>query len=95
MEPEFQKETPQDDFSPDEAAASLAFATQLSEGMMTPAEIPVGEPMEGMDTEEVTEPEENIEEKLGTLKEEIATMIDEKIGALREDIKSALNEEED
>lgn len=78
------------EMTPDEAAASLAFATTLSEGMM-----PKMVPEETEETsEEPKEPEEDLDEKLEALRSELKDEIKNEIGSLRDDIKQALDEED-
>lgn len=80
-----------EDMSPDEAAASLAFATQLSEGMMTPAEMPMGEPVEGQEEEMMAEGELEPEIEKENGKDEIVEVkesFNKQIEGLREEWKA-------
>lgn len=89
MEPEQMQDQLSTDISPDEAAASLAFVTQLSEGMMTPQEIPEGEPMEGMEMEEETE--EDIDAKI---EDKVSKAVKEELADFRKEIKALLEDDE-
>lgn len=73
----------QPELTPDESAASLAFATNLSDGMLESQN-----PNPQMETEEVEEKEES----LG--KEDVQKMIEEQLSTFKEDLMNALNEEE-
>lgn len=98
------------ELTPDEAAAALAFATNISEGMMPQAPMDeqsqMGEPAPEQPTEEIAEqpqeleeiedePEIDIEEKLDTFKKDVEAMVKKEISGIKDLIKEALNEEED
>lgn len=92
--------------TPDEAAASLAFATQLSEGLLPKGQgdMPVeGDNMgETAPSEELSlEPEEDTNPRIDELEtqfkdfqKEVKDTIKNEIGGLKEMIKESLNEEE-
>lgn len=73
----------QDDMTPDEAAASLAFATNLSQGMMGTNENPQEE-----DGEEVAKEETDIDAK-------IDQKLEEKLAPMMEKIEQLLNGQEE
>lgn len=74
----------------DEAAASLAFSTQLSAGMMTPEQIPTGEPEEGVEAEEQGEQETVKSEDLQQLEEKFSGEIE----SIRKEMKGGGMEDE-
>ena len=89
------------DMTPDEAAASLAFATRLSEGMMQPqqeeatTEEPVTEetPQEPQEDPRIEELQSKLEAQgteMEDFKNEIRYSMKKEMEALRKDIKSAL-----
>lgn len=96
--------------SPDNAAATLAFFTNISEKMNMPQEEEVTEDMESgtpeelveeeieLDTEspeEITEePEESVDDVKKELKKEIKDEIKKGMGEIRDLIKSTLDEQE-
>lgn len=92
----------QPNLTPDEAAAALAFATELSEGLMPQnpmgSEMPQGEgntkkPSNTSDTEETMQ-EEPDNEQLEEIKEEIASLREEIQQALKEDDKEEPEKED-
>lgn len=82
--------------APNDAAASLSFATSLSDGMIAPQDAPEGEPAPGMaveDTGKATEqpaPSSDMASQIGTaVREAVRAEMD----GLRSDIKDALNDD--
>lgn len=86
-----------EDMSPDEAAASLSFATMLQEGMMPQA------PMEGEEVEEqpveeqVVEekPEKNIEAEPLPENDEFETKVLDEIAEIKAEIQELIDEEDE
>ena len=85
----------QPNMTPDEAAASLAFATKLSEGLMpkapqTPATAPGQEEPPEMELdipEENEAPEAYLDAKFDALKEEIRELIKKELSTLKKDVE--------
>lgn len=70
------------DLTPDEAAASLAFATNLSEASM-----PQGEGGEDTQAEE-----ESVDKTAPNLDAKISSIVDEKLATFKEELLAALEE---
>ena len=87
--------------TPDEAAASLAFATQLSQGLMpqnTPEEGDMGAetaPEQENPEEMENDPTEEMNTKFEDFKKEVAKTIKDEIGGLKKEIQDALKEDEE
>lgn len=82
-------EQPGEDISPDEAAASLAFATKLQEGMMAEApEMGENAPVEGQNQK----PEQDATSEIESLKTQFSEEIKNVRKELKEDIKAELAE---
>ena len=74
-----------DDITPDQAAASLAFSTNLMESLTPQAPQAPQEGQQGQAEQEAEQPQEDTSEDLQIIKEDIA--------ALREEIHQALEED--
>lgn len=81
------------DLSPDEAAASLAFATNLQENSMPQA--PVEQEMAPQDEMISQEPQDGAMAEDTDIEAIVEAKVEEKMADLREELKSALDEEEE
>lgn len=84
----------QQDITPDEAAASLAFATSLSEGMNRQETLPE-EPQDALEAPMAMENDTmpDMQEMEAKIEEMVSKTVKEEMKTLKEDIKQMLNEE--
>ena len=88
-------EQPQEDITPDEAAAALAFSTQLGEGMMPQVEQTEEAPTETA-PEQPSEPVEEVEQpKPEDIEALVDAKVEEKMQILRDELTAALTEEDE
>lgn len=85
-------EDQQSGVTPDEAAASLALATQFQETMMPQA--PVAQEMALQEGENPEQPQDTEQPKEADIEALVEAKVEEKMADLRDELKSALDEED-